>query len=141
MIPHDRVIGRRKVGFFRWQFVHDLENGDLYLQRLWLIKTRWFAIALHWFHQPDKARDLHDHPWSFLSIVLRGHYRETLPGDHKGRIVSRWNYKPHGPAGAHSVTYITPGLLTLVIRGPKRQRWGFYTEDGFVDSEEYFLRG
>lgn len=139
MIPHTRTIGRRKTGFFRWQFIHDLVNGALYLQRLWIAKTRKGAVALHWFHQPDRARDLHDHPWWFVSFVLRGFYIEELPGGVR-RTVRWFNFKRAGERGQHSVIYASPGLLTLVIRGPKVRRWGFYTREGFVDSEEYFQR-
>src|SRR5262245_57492885 len=43
-----------------------------YITRLHLIKTPWFAICLHWINKPDAEPYLHDHPVSFLSVILRG---------------------------------------------------------------------
>jgi hypothetical protein len=131
-----REIGRRRFGFLRWQSIHG-PDGSLYLKRLWLIKTPWFAVMLHWILRPDYARDLHDHPWWFIAFVLRGGYRELLPGNHKGRLVRFFNFKPYGPRGAHCISYVSPNTLTLVIRGRKQGIWGFYTADGFIDSETY----
>lgn len=51
----------------------------LYLRR-WFLKGRgtdaqWF---LHNIRLPDEGRDHHDHPWSFVSLVLWGGYTENV---------------------------------------------------------------
>ncbi|MCV7175095.1 hypothetical protein [Mycolicibacterium sphagni] len=48
-----------------------------FLRRWYLLpKTKWFKVYLHQFVRSDDDRALHDHPWSFTSLVLRGGYDE-----------------------------------------------------------------
>jgi hypothetical protein len=45
----------------------------------WLLQRLGVAVRLHVIHTPDLDRALHDHPWTFVSLVLRGWYREERP--------------------------------------------------------------
>lgn len=48
-----------------------------YLLRWWVIpRNPVFNVYLHRFMRSDDDRALHDHPWSNLSILLRGSYGE-----------------------------------------------------------------
>jgi hypothetical protein len=38
-------------------------------------------MYVHWIYQPDDDRDPHDHPWPFVSFVIRGGYAERLFAD------------------------------------------------------------
>lgn len=104
-------------------------TGVLYLWRLRLVDCRAFGVYLHRFHAPDQDRYLHDHPFSFLSLVLWGWYDEEVRGS--WRRVRWFNWKP--APGAHRVVRISPRLWTLVVRGPRVREWGFYTPTGWVD--------
>ena len=102
-----------------------------YLRRWYLIpKNRHVNIYLHHFARSDDDRALHDHPWSFASILISGAYLEIAdtglhlrrPGsaavrraDHRHRI----QLLP-GPDGAER------GCWTLVVTGPHRRQWGFW---------------
>jgi hypothetical protein len=55
------------------------EDTGPYLVR-WAINTRFGGVKLHHFLRSDEDRDLHDHPWSFLSIILWGGYWEHVAG-------------------------------------------------------------
>ena len=67
----DRLIARAQ----RTPYVH-LPG---YLERWWLIPYNRTGIAarVHRFLDSDPGRDLHDHPWPYISIVLRGGYFEV----------------------------------------------------------------
>lgn len=67
---------------WRWTFV---PSG--HITGLHLIKCPWFAVCLHWLHKPDPEPCRHDHPVSFLSLVLRGWYTEWRP---TGMHTNRW---------------------------------------------------
>lgn len=55
------------------------EDGTPYLIRTYLIKTKLFQVVIHKILQSDYDC-LHDHPWNFLSIILKGGYWEgTTP--------------------------------------------------------------
>lgn len=128
---------------WRWTDIYDdSEHDDLYLRRLHIIQVPHVgAIMLHWIVRPDHSRDLHDHPVSFLSFVLRGGYLERVPSSIRGtefiRIVRWWNFKR--ATDAHRITDVwgRGGALTLVFAGPKRRQWGFHTANGWVPWTEY----
>lgn len=91
-----------------------------------LVKTRWFNVYLHQLNAPEWHPECHDHPWSFLAILLwRGYYEKV--GDkvyrrYPGSILWR-------PAEfAHNV--ITKGTSwSVIFTGTKRRDWGFVTCD------------
>lgn len=132
----------------------DPQTGELYLRRWRIVQTPWFAIYLHKIATPDKDRDLHDHPWPFVSMVLRGGYDEVmdtaahyfpmmnhaLGRQELLRTVRRgWlSIAFRRATDAHRIVRLhrTP-TWTLVLTGPRRRSWGFYTEQGFVDWKEY----
>lgn len=121
--------------FWRWTDV--VLEGELYLRRLHLLQCPWFAVMLHWILRPDANRDLHDHPVSFLSVVLRGGYVQETPRGREAVLLGQ--YMP--AEGAHRIVFVLPGTLTLVFAGPRRREWGFLTESGWVDWRTYQKTG
>lgn len=119
-------------------------DGIPYLFRRRLIQTPWFGVYLHDIFEPDADRDPHNHPWSFLSIVLRGSYTETLHtlpyvllDATREQTWKRWSVHRMGRETAHRISYAAPALKTLIITGPRRSNWGFFTDDSFVAWQEY----
>lgn len=101
-----------------------------YITRLHILKTPWFAICLHWINKPDPEPYLHDHPVSFLSIILRGWYAEIRQrGGTLGKLCRRkwFNWIPASRDDRHTIYNVSPdGALTLCFMGPKTQEWGFH---------------
>ena len=52
------------------------KKGELHFKRWRILSTPWFNIFLHFINRADEDKDLHDHPWSFWSIILKGGYIE-----------------------------------------------------------------
>lgn len=105
-------------------------NGTTFLVRYTLLKTERFAIRLHHFLRSDEDKCLHDHPWPFVSIILRGgYYEETEEGTHwrrRGSVLRRpaeWRHRVLIPYGRHA--------WTLVITGTECRNWGFWTNEGW----------
>lgn len=120
--------------WWRWSFV---DSG--YITRLHLIKTPWFAICLHWLLKPDPEPYLHDHPVSFLSLILFGWYDEHR--EEHGLIVRNrwWNFVR--AKDRHTIRTVSPGgALTVCIMGPKVREWGFHDVQ-IVDGKFYRTRG
>lgn len=111
-----------------------------YITRLHILKTPWFAVCLHWINKPDVEPYLHDHPVSFLSIVLCGGYKEFRKIDEEN--LSGWrnwfNVMIASPRDVHRITDVKSGTLTLVFMGPKVREWGFVTPDGWIHWQEYY---
>jgi hypothetical protein len=115
------------------------------------------AVRVHEILRSDEGRDPHDHPWPFLTIILRGGYWETRYDRETGEEVgTKW----HGPgsvlfrpAGAFHMLTLRSQLsftscgevchrydqtVTLFITGRYQQRWGFLTApDRKVPYDEY----
>jgi hypothetical protein len=96
----------------------------------WLFQRFDIAIRVHEILRSDTGRDPHDHPWPYLTIILRGGYWEVCYNDAGEEISFRW----HGPG---SILYRPAGswhrlilpkrhtCTTLFITGKKAQSWGF----------------
>lgn len=62
-------------------------HANPYLLRWWLIpRNRVFNIYLHKFLRDDDDRALHDHPWFWCSIMLRGEYVEVSALPHGTQV-------------------------------------------------------
>lgn len=129
----------------RWRFLKVQRitgpDGDLYLWRLYLIETPFGGIKLHRIIRPDHDRAMHDHPWDFLSIVLRGGYTEAV--EPKGFVPSRhvvavhpWRRirwaSFHRAEDLHRIVKLERNrpAWTLVLSGRKRRAWGFVEGPG-----------
>ena len=126
---------------WRWTNVDPNGDGDTYLTRLHLFRIPWCSCMLHWILRPDPQPDLHDHPVSFLSIVLSGFYDEEIPDGVGGRQTVRvrwWNLKR--ATDCHRIVAIARPVVTLVFAGPAVREWGFHTPHGWVPWREYEAR-
>ena len=121
--------------------------GDPYLDRLRIVQTPLFGLYLHHIHRADRETDPHDHPWWFASLILAGWYEEAVWPDKTDRSTlvrrerGRWSLRTIGQGGAHIITMVRGPLWTLVLTGPKRSGWGFWTRAGFVPWREYDYAG
>ena len=113
-------------------------DGAVYL-------TRWKIgpFFVHKMHAPDYARALHDHPWDFASLVLFGGYREEIADSGAvGGAREQWNPPGtllfRGATHTHRVAELPAGTCwTLVLHGPRKRRWGFHSERGWVHWRRY----
>lgn len=143
-----------------WAFMQKFEvpNYDSdgnYLTRWRIIQTPWFGIYIHRFDGPDPRPTLHDHPWDFTSLVLRGGYIEAdsysqypdiLPvnaekirdiPDQSLMVHSSWNTYLRGALNrkkatdAHTiVSLLRVPTWTLMVVGKRQRVWGYIEPDG-----------
>lgn len=112
-----------------------------YIVRLHVVKTPWFAICVHWLNTADPEPYLHDHPVTFLSIILRGSYTEKRGHGFRGLTPirhHRWfNFIRASDTDPHSIINVAPNTVTLCFMGPKVREWGYHTPDGWVMWKQY----
>lgn len=118
-----------------------------YLTRWTLFRTNMFALYLHKFHRSD-ADDLHDHPWSFLSVIIWRGYNEVtfdknptlIPNSRRitkriypGMIIYR-------PATHTHRVVLSNGkpAYTLVLRFKYKRYWGFWVKGKWQLFSDYF---
>ena len=136
-------MGRRRI-------VYDRVDDQPYLERYYLfLKDRGdnfpFNIFLHKFLKSD-TDDLHDHPWPYVTIILKGGYYEWTPVyDANGKFlteVCKWCGPGHmRKCSANSLHRIeldeNVTCWTLFMPGPKQREWGFLKNNKWIQWEEY----
>ena len=116
----------------RLNLAHD---GRTFLDRWGLVHERLGGFYLHHIAAADPGLDVHDHPWWFATIVLRGGYTEHYFPDARrahGETIRHWlRFSVHTMplTVAHRIIDAEPNTWTLVLRGPTRRDWGFYVRD------------
>lgn len=126
---------------------HDIYG--VYLKRWYVIpRNRKLNIYIHQFLWDDDDRALHDHPWWFVTLILKGGYiEETRSRDGKIKLMVRtsvfnikspfWKrcvaYRPARWRHRVILPHLNDGLgrvpcWTLIITGPNNRKWGFWCE-------------
>jgi hypothetical protein len=107
-----------------------------------LLQAFDIAIRVHEILRSDADRHPHDHPWPYLTVILRGGYWESRYNAEGFLLHKRW----HGPGSImfrpanswHRLDVPEDATATtLFITGKKCQTWGFRTEAGKVPYYEY----
>ncbi len=138
--PVGAVKRKYKTGT-RWCLWRWTEVDSEYITRLHVLKTPFFAVCVHWILKPDPEPWLHDHPVTFLSIILRGGYSEKRQWMWFEPVVRthRWfNWIRADKRDKHTIVDVKPNTLTLCLMGPKTRTWGFHTEAGWIDWQTYY---
>jgi hypothetical protein len=115
------------------------KNWIEYLKRHYLIRTKYLGMFIHQFWSSDED-GVHCHPWSNMTIVLRGgFYEELADGQVLWRPPGFWCFRK---AEQFHRIILKPGtegkVWTLFIRFKRYRRWGFLTEKKWVDAEYMF---
>lgn len=114
-----------------------------------LMQHLGIAVRVHEILRSDTGRDPHDHPWPYVTVVLRGGYIEHTYDERGEWIDEKW----HGPGSIlfrrakslHMLELlkhdfdgtIEEPATTLFITGRYAQGWGFMTKAGKVPHKEY----
>ena len=136
-----------------WAFLERFEVPDYdhpersYLTRYRIVQTPWFAVYVHRFDGPDPRPTLHDHPWNFVSLVLRGGYVEAT-GYLSSQAVTGFDGKVRTALNGYRFlrighlnrkrarnTHTIVRLLrvptwTLMLVGRRQRVWGYVEPDG-----------
>jgi len=143
--------GKSQWGFWQWFDITDIHPPyDLYMRRLYVVKTPVGGLYVHWIFRPDHDRELHDHPWSFASLIVRGGYQEEIPKyssdsdpfSRWSRLQSwnRWSVHRMKATDRHRIVSLnrTP-TMTVCLVGRREREWGFWMADGLWMQWEEFI--
>lgn len=135
-------LGRKRI-------VLDRQNNEPYLERYYLfLKERKkfpFNVFLHKFLKSDPD-DVHDHPWPYATLILKGGYYEWTPTfDSRGAKIGEtrhWRGPSHFRicrANSFHRIELKVGIdcWTLFMPGPQKQEWGFLVDNKWIHNDEY----
>jgi hypothetical protein len=135
-------LGRKRI-------VMDRVENEPYLERYYLfLREREqfpFNVFLHKFLKSDPD-DVHDHPWPYATLILKGGYWEWIPHfDTVGRKTGEyqvWRGPGHfriSKANSFHRIELDPDITawTLFMPGPKQRDWGFLVKNKWIQWEQY----
>jgi hypothetical protein len=75
-------------------------------------------------------------------MILKGGYCEyraatRQPHQRHANWRTRWSWRTLPQRVCHTIFFTLPDTWTLVIHGPRRSDWGFYTPDGWICHLDY----
>jgi hypothetical protein len=138
-------VGRRRI-------VMDRQSNEPYLERYYLFlkerKSFPFNVFLHKFLKSDPD-DVHDHPWSYFTLILKGGYYEWLPqfntANEKIGELQVWRGPGHFRicrATSYHRIELDPSVTcwTLFVPGPQTRDWGFLSNGQWISHEQYLTQ-
>lgn len=125
----DDTIDIYMLRYCLWNKSGDKENANLFLHKIC---------------RSDQERDLHDHPWNWASLILKGSYQEITENGTVNAVLhphAFWNhdkYKIFRPftfrkgkaTDTHRLVLINDKpVWSLFWHGKRIQKWGFYVKN------------
>lgn len=112
-----------------------------YLIRYTIFKRRNFSVKIHQILISDDAC-LHDHPWPFVTMLLKGSYtEETFNGPSIFNIKHQTLYSPfsilYRPSNHFHRLIVDKPMWTLFITFKRLKSWGFMVNNKVVEWNEY----
>ena len=133
----------------RKRIVLDRQSDEPYLERYYIFlrdrKRFPFNVFLHKFLKSDPD-DVHDHPWPYITLILKGGYWEYKPifNLHGEKIGEEKHWRSPGhfrfsPANSFHRIELAQGVdcWTLFIPGPNHREWGFLVNNKWIHNEQY----
>lgn len=129
----------------------------------WTLHLGGCKLMLHHFMPKTTDPDIHDHPWPFWILVLRGSYDDIVPcpkckgervtgddgtrysrcyrcagsGTVLGEVMRAPKLRRRGATHMHRTRTYAEGAWTVVLTGPKRRPWGFWRDSRWWPFKAY----
>jgi len=103
-------------------------------------------VFIHKFLKSDPD-DVHDHPWPYATLILKGGYNEWIPEfDKDGKKIGEvchWRGPGHfriSSANSYHRIEMVEGVTawTMFMPGPQKREWGFLVNNIWMPNEQYF---
>jgi len=137
----------KKLG--RHRIIMDRQNNLPYLERYYVFlkdrKSFPFNVFIHKFLKSDPD-DVHDHPWPYATLILKGGYWEWVPVfDSNGNKLTEtrhWRKPGHFricKARSFHRIELDPNVTcwTMFMPGKQQREWGFLVKDQWIHHNIY----
>lgn len=135
---------------FQIRWAEKLYQGkDHYLTR-WTLVLFGYSIRLHHWIGNDVGPHLHDHPFNFISILLKGGYTNITSDQHyqdcpyhitfsRKHIKALSMWYANGER-RHRLEIDSGGAWTLLLCGRPYRKWGFWVNNHLWRPLRYFYK-
>ena len=114
------------------------KTGELHFTR-WRIFSipKWnINLYLHRIAINDLDKHPHDHPWNYITFIIKGGYVERC----NDRVCIRqlFDISRKKATETHKIVHLLGKVCyTLVFTYGKKRTWGYQTEKGWIDHVTY----
>lgn len=127
----------------RCRVIYDRQSDEPYLIRYYLLfkdRPSWFPfnITLHKICKSD-IPVLHDHPWGYIAIILKGGYIEHVPGDRFCRGPGSIRFRTAEDLHWLELVNDIPSW-SLFFMGKRSREWGFLKDGEWIDHETFLAK-
>lgn len=129
---------------FKFKYKEPLGKSECpYAHRTYLIFFG-YSIRIHKWYRSDDKRYMHNHPWWFITFVIKGSYKDVSLGLFKdiyqNDYLKRFHIRYRKPNHTHYVEIPKGGCTTILITGRKNKQWGFWVNKRYLRINRYFKR-
>lgn len=120
-----------KVEKFQIRWKEALGRPECPYMYRWAFIFFGYSIRVHKWIRSDDKRFMHDHPWSFVTFVLKGGYTDvSLDKDGKEvrQVLKAGSVQYRAAEHKHYVDVPVGGAWTLLFTGAHKRKWGFWIE-------------
>jgi len=141
---------RKRFKLFQLRWKEALGKPECPYAYRYVLNFGLFAIRLHHWIRSDDKRYMHDHPYWFWTLVLKGHYVDVSHNaefDKPDTLFASETNIEHMKAGIlrfrpakhkHYVEVVIPNTWTLLLTGPAKRDWGFWVDGKLKRPMKYF---
>jgi hypothetical protein len=115
------------------------KSGVLHFRRYRILNLGKFgAVYLHYIYQADKDLHLHNHPWNYIQIPLKGKYLEEVEND-VINLVKPFQINKRNGLKYHKIkVLLNPKIITLFFVGKRyNEDWGYLVDGKNIPQNEY----
>ncbi len=128
----------------RKRVIKDRNTSEPYLVRYYLFlkdrKNFPFNVTLHKVLKSDEET-LHDHPWSYATLILKGGYYENTPKGRLWRGPGHFRYRRSEDLHYLELAKDADGneipCWSLFFMGRKATDWGFRVKGNWISHKRY----
>ena len=114
------------------------QDGTLHFRRWRLIETKYFRFYVHQIFQSDKDPHLHNHPWHFVSFIVKGRYAERRSNGVYKQFKGPLGINFHRAKTYHKITLLSKQAVSLFFAFGKYRPWGYQVlEEGHIPHDLY----
>lgn len=134
---NDTSEPKKKTENFQIRWNEALGKPECPYMYRWAFIFFGYSIRVHHWIRSDDKRFFHDHPWSFVTVVLKGSYTDVSPATDIQGVERPFVKKDTLTAGMvkyraaehkHYVDVPKGGCWTLLFCGRAKRKWGFWVK-------------
>lgn len=120
------------------KFLQKYSSIPKYLERFTILKFSCIHIRIHNLLSEDKTPYYHNHPFSFLSIIISGGYiEEVLINDKiETKIHNKFHFLFRNKKTYHKIKSVKPNTKTLFFAIGNSKKWHLKSIDPIINRPE-----